>query len=238
MNERFKGKASSKRFEFDALQEAKNYRRALIRDFSEFLHGNIIEVGSGVGQMTELLRHLPAITQLQAIEPDPEFCAEFKTRFPTQPLIEGTIDALAQTTNWDAILSINVLEHIRDDDQELQTYHRLLKPNRGTLNLFVPARQEIYAPLDRDFGHHRRYSKPELKLKLQHAGFQIMQIRYFNFAGYFAWWLLFCVLRRRQFNSRLVRLYDRRIFPTVYAIESRGIPFPVGQSLIAVARAV
>ncbi len=231
-------KALNKNFEFDALKEAQNYRRALLRDFSEFLRGNVIEVGSGIGQMTDLLQKIPAITQLQAVEPNAAFCNEFKTRFPAQPLVEGTLDGLEQKTNWDAILSINVLEHIRDDEHELETYHSLLRPNRGTLNLFVPARQEIYAPLDQDFGHHRRYAKPELKRKLEEAGFEIVRIRYFNFAGYFAWWLNFCFLRRRQFNSHAVKFYDRIIFPAVYAIESTGIPFPIGQSLIAVARAV
>ncbi|MEO5803016.1 MAG: methyltransferase domain-containing protein [Verrucomicrobiota bacterium] len=238
MKERPNEKALNKSFEFDALNEAENYRRALIRDFSEFLRGNVIEVGSGIGQMTELLQKIPAITKLQAVEPDTAFCGEFRKKFRTQLLIEGTIDALEQKTNWDAILSINVLEHIRDDEHELQTYHGFLRQNHGTLNLFVPARQEIYAPLDHDFGHHRRYAKPELKRKLEKAGFEIVRMRYFNFAGYFAWWLNFCFLRRRQFNSNAVKFYDRIIFPAVYKIESSGIPFPIGQSLIAVARVV
>ncbi len=237
MKERPNEKALNKSFEFSALEEAKNYRRALLREFSPFLRGRVIEVGSGIGQVTCLLRANPAITQLQAVEPDPDFCGEFRKKFPDQPLLEGTIDSLTEQKNWDAILSINVLEHIRDDGLELQNYQRLLREKKGALNLFVPARQEIYAPLDQDFGHHRRYSKPELQRKLEQAGFEIVRMRYFNFPGYFAWWLNFVLLRRRQFNSTAVKFYDRILFPVVYAAESSGVPIPIGQSLIAVARA-
>jgi SAM-dependent methyltransferase len=238
MKERPNESAQNKNFEFDALNEAHNYRRALIREFSETLRGRVIEVGSGVGQITELLLQTSAITQLQCVEPDTRFCEMFREKYPAQPLIEGTIDALAEKTNWDAILSINVLEHIRDDESELKIYHQLLREKKGLLNLFVPARQEIYALLDNDFGHHRRYSKPGLKQNLEAAGFKIERMRYFNFAGYFAWWLNFRLLRRRNFNSSAVKFYDQFIFPAVYAIESSGVPFPIGQSLIAVARAI
>ena len=237
MKERPNENALNKSFEFSALEEANNYRRALLREFSPYLRGRVIEVGSGIGQITRLLRANPAITQLQAIEPDPDFCAEFRKTNPAQPLLEGTLDALADQKNWDAILSINVLEHIRDDEAELRDFHRLLREKKGALNLFVPARQEIYAPLDHDFGHHRRYSKPELKRKLEQAGFEILRMRYFNFPGYFAWWLNFVLLRRRQFNANAVKFYDRIIFPVVHAVESSGVPIPIGQSLIAVARA-
>ena len=237
MKERPNEQAINKNFEFVALNEAKNYPRALVREFSEFLQGRVLEVGAGIGQMTELIQKIPAITLLQAVEPDPDFCEEFRKKFPHQPLIEGTIANLQGTSSWDTILSVNVLEHIRDDEHELQIYHQFLSEKKGTLNLFVPARQEIYASIDRDFGHHRRYSKPELKCKLEQAGFEIVRLRYFNFIGYFTWWLNFRLLRKRQFDSKAVQFFDRVIFPAAYAIESCGVPIPVGQSLIAVARA-
>src|SRR5581483_322181 len=148
--------ATTANFEFDALHEAENYRRALIRDFGPFLKGRVIEVGSGIGQVTSLLRSLNTIEDLQAVEPDPDFCAQFRRTQPTQSLVEGTIEDLPVKEDWNAILSINVLEHIREDEAELRRYSELLREKKGVLNLFVPARQEIYAPLDKDFGHHRR----------------------------------------------------------------------------------
>src|SRR6188508_2104522 len=126
MKERPNEQAINKNFEFVALNEAKNYPCALVREFSEFLQGRVLEVGAGIGQMTELIQKIPAITLLQAVEPDAAFCDEFRKKFPQQPLIEGTIADLQENSGWDTILSVNVLEHIRDDKHELQTYHKLL----------------------------------------------------------------------------------------------------------------
>ncbi len=237
MKERPNEAANTADFEFSALAEARNYPRALMREFTPFLKGRVIEIGGGIGQMTTLLRQVPTIETLQCIEPDLRFCEHFKKAHPDQALICGTIDNLPVNTDWDALFSVNVLEHIREDELELRKYKKLLAKRRGTVNLFVPARQEIYAPIDADFGHHRRYSKPELKQKLEAAGFEIVRLNYFNCVGYFAWWLNFCVLRQRNFNPGGVRMFDRLIFPVVNWTETNIMAPPFGQSLVAVARA-
>ena len=180
---------------------------------------------------------VPAVDRLVAIEPDSSFCQEIRKRLPGQALIEGTVEDVPPGTSCDGVLNINVLEHIREDEAELRRYHGLLVKRSGMLNLLVPARQEIYAPIDKDFGHHRRYSKAELRRKLEAAGFEIVRLRYFNGVGYFAWWFVFGVLKRRQFDVKSVRFFDRMIFPWVYGFESKVMAPPFGQSLLAVARA-
>jgi SAM-dependent methyltransferase len=222
-------------FEFAALNEARNYRHALMRDFELYLRGNVLEVGAGIGQITTELLQLPEIRQMSSIEPDADFCAQLRARFPQHNLHQGTIADFQSETQWNAILSINVLEHIQMDGDELEAYHLLLQPARGVLCLFVPARPEIYAPIDKDFGHFRRYTRPELRRKLEDAGFQLLQLRYYNFAGYFGWWVTNCLLKKRSFDVAAVRLFDRVIFPVVHGFESRICPPPIGQSLMAVA---
>jgi len=237
MKERPNEHARLANFEFDALRAADNYRRALLQEFAPYAQGRVIEVGAGIGQITELLRRMPGIQYLVSIEPDAAFCQEFRKAFPGQPLIQGTIDSLVDPQPWNAAVSINVLEHIREDEHELFIYHKLLQPEKGWLCLFVPARMEIYSPLDRDFGHHRRYSKAGLRQKLEQAGFEIRRLDYFNCVGYFAWWLSFCLLRKRGMHAKAVLLFDRIVFPAVYAFETRVLTPPFGQSLIAIARA-
>jgi len=230
--------ANSNSFEFEALTEARNYREYLIREFKPFLSGDVIEVGTGIGQMTEILVQLAAIKRLIAIEPDADFCAKHRANFPKHELIEGTIENLEAGSAWNSILSINVLEHIQDDEGELRRYAALLRERHGMLCLFVPARPEIYAPIDKDFGHFRRYTKPELAGKLKDAGFEVEKLYYYNLPGYFAWWLNFCILKKRAFEIDKVRFYDRVILPLVYFKESRIMRPPFGQSLLAVARSV
>lgn len=229
--------AATEDFEFAALREAQNYRAALLHEFTPFLQGSVIEIGAGIGQITESLVRQPGVERVLAIEPDAGFCRAFRERLPAQSLLEGTIEQAPTSAPWQAILSINVLEHIRDDEPELARYRKLLAAQNGNLCLFVPARPEIYAPIDRDFGHHRRYTRPELKAKLERTGFEIVRLRYFNCVGYFAWWTSFCLLKKRRFDVAAVRLFDRAIFPPVFWLETHLCPPPFGQSLLAVARA-
>ena len=225
-------------FEFSALSEAKNYRTALIKEFAPVLTGNVLEVGAGVGQITEVVRRQSGVQKVMGVEPDGAFLDAFRKRLPNVALIQGTADAIHPDGRWNAVICVNVLEHIEADERELRTYRTLLARAQGHLCLFVPARPEIYAPIDKDFGHFRRYTRPELKGKLTAAGFQIVRLNYFNAVGYFAWWLNFCVMKKRAFDVGAVRLFDRVIFPMVFAWESRVLRPPFGQSLIAIAKAV
>jgi SAM-dependent methyltransferase len=224
-------------FEFGALREARNYRAALLDEFAPYLRGRILEVGAGVGQLTRELVPRPGVSEVVSIEPNPTFCVELRAAIPGHRVIEGTIAQLPAGEAWNALLSVNVLEHIESDECELAAYRGVLAPSRGVLCLLVPARPELYAPLDKDFGHFRRYTRGELKRKLVGAGFTILRLRYYNWIGYFAWGLSFRLLRQRRFNPRAVRWFDRFIFPAMNAFERRVFPPPFGQSLLAVARA-
>jgi len=224
-------------FEFRALEKARNYRAALVREFTPHLRGHVLEVGAGVGQFSAHLAALPEVVRFVALEPDPRFCAQFRAQHPSRTLIEGTIDHVPPDSEWDVLVSINVLEHIEADTEELAKYRRKLAARRGCLCLFVPARQELYAPLDRDFGHFRRYQRRDLRAKLVRAGFIVVRLHYFNCFGYFAWWFNFCLLKKRHFDVSAVALFDRVIFPFVHGLERRIVRPPLGQNLIAIAQA-
>src|ERR1700722_4312853 len=170
----------SEDFEFAALSLADNYRKALLREFSAPLHGNVLEVGAGIGQITEALLQKKDINQLVSIEPHADFCSQLLQKFPGHTLVQGAIRNLTDGGNCDRLVSINLLEHIKDDEGELKSYRNHLLKNHGTLCLFVPARMEIYSQLDKDFGHFRRYSRAELRQKIESAGFQIVRMRYYN----------------------------------------------------------
>lgn len=229
--------ASTEDFEFAALNEARNYRRALIGEFMPYLRGRVAEVGAGIGQLTAELATVPTITQLTAVEPEQRFAERLRRDQPTRTVVHGTAADLPVGEGWNAIVSVNVLEHIREDVEELRRWHGLLAPARGHLCLFVPARPELYAPIDKDFGHFRRYTKPGLREVLAAAGFETVRCDYFNAVGYFAWWASFVLLKQREFKVGSVRLFDRAIFPWVHAWERHVLRPPFGQSLMAVARA-
>ena len=231
------GQAPPEDFGFAALQGAANYRSALLAEFEPFLLGQVLEIGAGIGQITEILLQKPRIRRLIAVEPNARFANQLHSKFPQLEIVRGTIADVPATEVIDTIISINVLEHIEADEGELSSYQQRLTAHQGTLCLFVPARPEIFAPIDRDFGHFRRYTRTELRTKLNAVGFAIQRLVYFNLLGYFAWWFNFCLLKKHGFAANQVRLFNRHIFPLQHQFETRIVRPPIGQSLLAVATA-
>jgi SAM-dependent methyltransferase len=229
--------APAEDFEFAALQKADNYRVALLAEFEPFLTGQVLEIGAGIGQITETLLHNPGIKRLVSVEPNPSFANRLRSKFPLLELVQGTIDDVPAAWLFNAILSVNVLEHIEADELELSHYHQRLAERHGKLCLFIPARPEIFGPIDRDFGHFRRYTRAELRTKLTTAGFSIQRLVYFNLLGYFAWWWNFGLLKKRSFAANQVQIFDRLIFPLQHQLEAHFFRPPIGQSLLAVATA-
>ena len=228
--------ASNEDFEFAALQQARNYRHALLKSFGPHLKGNVLEVGAGIGQLSGELKALPGVDRLVAVEPDARFHPRLLQQISEENVVKGTAANVDTRVPWNAIVSVNVLEHIENDSSELALYRSILESTRGRLCLFVPARPEIYAPLDKDFGHFRRYTAKQLRRRLQNAGFEVVRMSYFNFLGYFAWWFSFRFMKRRGFSNSAVWFYDRVVFPPVFWIESTLCRPPLGQSLMVVAR--
>jgi len=224
-------------FEFAALHEAYYYPRAIIEEFAPYLGQHVLEVGAGIGQLTALLADQVGPEKLLGIEPDKDFALLFKERCPNIRLLEGTISALPKDTPCDTIVSVNVIEHIRDHVEELARYRERLSSSGGYICILTPAHPELYAKIDEDFGHFRRYTKSSMREALVTAGFEPKVIQYFNFPGYFVWLLNFKLLQRRTFNPLMVRIYDRMIFRLSHLIEQNLLRPPLGQSVLAIAKA-
>jgi 2-polyprenyl-3-methyl-5-hydroxy-6-metoxy-1,4-benzoquinol methylase len=80
---------------------------------------------------------------------------------------------------FDMITVLDVIEHIEDDLDALNSVRSLLKED-GYLFVTVPAYQFLYGPYDVLTQHKRRYSKKRLKKVLIDANFEIEKISYFN----------------------------------------------------------
>jgi hypothetical protein len=130
----------------------------------------------------------------------------------------------------DNIVLLNVLEHIEDDAALLARAARSLRPG-GALIVFAPAFAHLYARMDREAGHFRRYSRRALVRLVEQPGLEVVHARYFNAIGFFGWWAnkwLASGIHSRSTDVQ-IRLYDAAI-PLLRGAD-RLLPF-VGQSLI------
>lgn len=221
-------------FEFDALESASNYRKWIKDYFKVYLKGDVVEVGAGIGQNSREYIQIGNDINLTCIEPEKSYIQRLKKNVPNANIINGTIDNLPITIIPTAIISINVLEHIEKDVDEMIKYKDRLQAAGGAFCLLVPARQEIYSPIDKTFGHYRRYSKSELQDKLRYVGFTKVSLRYINLIGYFSWLIKFKLLRSKRFTKEEVNMFDQYIIPINRILEKRFEP-PIGQSIICIA---
>jgi SAM-dependent methyltransferase len=220
----------------DAMAGADRFNRWLFERIRDELGDRVLEIGSGVGNLT---RHLLSKKLVVATDVDPRHLDRLRSRFVEgerfriAQLDAGAIDTEAlRSFNVDTVIALNVLEHVEEDERALSRVHDLLPPG-GRMVLVVPAFPSLYSSLDRALEHHRRYRSDELRRKLERAGFHEVRLRYFNAPGLLGWWLNGVVLRRRMLPSSQLRLFD--LLVPIFRLEER-LRIPFGLSLIGVGR--
>ncbi len=216
------------------LEGAKNYKAWVLELLRPFINGHILEIGAGRGTYARELRGLGQ--SLTAVEPSARLIPPLRqqlTGLSGVTVINGTLIDVADT-HFDTAVMLNVLEHVEDDRSLLAGISNRLAPG-GTVCIWVPAFPSLFGEFDRLVGHCRRYRKRDLESLLVTSGFTIIESRYANLPGFFAWWLIVRLLRAKPTASHLSTIYDRWFIPAIRAVEKRIKP-PFGQSLFVVAR--
>ena len=223
--------------DLEAMSFAENYHHWILAEFMPFLGNVVAEVGAWTGNFSQLLA-ATRINRLVAIEPSDDlyhsllkavghldnvqtvrgFFADHQDRFKQQ---------------FDTVLYVNVLEHIEDDLGELQLVHESLQEN-GNLCVFVPVLSWLYSDIDKELGHFRRYHKAPLVSLVESAGFEVVEVKYFDLLGIIPWYVAY-VLMKKDITGGDVAVYDKIIVPVMRWIEKRVTP-PIGKNLLVVGR--
>lgn len=217
----------------EALEGAKKYNRWIAEQFLSHIKYPLLEIGSGTGNMSALFID-KGKTTLSDI--DKGLVKNLQERFKNKKTVLYKVldisSNLQQKNIFQSIVAVNVMEHIKNDEKALKNMYNMLKKG-GKIFLLVPAKQTAYTQLDKKLGHFRRYEKDELIAKLEHAGFMIKKLYFFNFLGLLSWKIRDKVERGHQIRPYQAALFDM-IVPFLKPIENVIKPF-VGISLIAIA---
>jgi len=219
-----------------SMRRARGLNRWILRQFQPYLGARVVEAGCGIGNFTELLLDRP---RLVCLDNDPLYVEMLNwrlghlenVRIEQFDLADAAAYAPLKREAIDTIVCLNVLEHIKADEDVLRAYHDLLEPG-GHAIILVPAHMSLYGPCDAAIGHERRYTQVELHSKMQAAGFEIVQMGEFNRLGVPGWWLN-KQLGRRDINPRQMRMFER-LLPLAKAAEAMRLG--PGLSLIGVGR--
>lgn len=227
--------------DLEAMDFAVRYHNWILEVFRPYLGKRIVEVGAGTGSFSELLLETQP-ESLTLVEPSEMFerleLAMGSRNGVARPRLHNNIfrnvaAEIKDEQRPDSIIYVNVLEHIDDDELELEVVHDTLAQG-GRLFIFVPANRFLFSNFDRNIGHCRRYGKKELHQKLDAAGFRLVKSRWFDLLGVLPWLIKYRFMRSTTMGSGAVQAYDRYIVPAIRPIENLINP-PIGKNLIVIA---
>lgn len=207
----------------------------------------VLDAGCGWGVTLEALESVGY--RAAGLDVSPRILARLDR--PGRDLIEA--DLSLTTADWDAreefdaVLALDVIEHLDDDRGAVATLAGLVAPG-GALLLSVPARPELFSEFDAIQGHRRRYEPESLARAFEGSGLAPPAILWWG-----AW--MVPILRRRLGRDRArpgddpAEIYLRHlalppwpgplVLRAAYAAEhplaARGL-LSTGTSLFAVAR--
>ena len=224
--------------DLESMSYAQNYSEWIIELFLDYTGNTIGEVGAGTGNLTNLFSKLDKVKSISAFEPSDDM-HDILVKNTNQSNKISTINSTAAqvvnnyTSHFDSIFYINVLEHVKNDDEETRIIHKMLKDG-GNACIFVPALSYLYSEFDKSIGHYRRYHKKQLKDLFESNGFKVLNIKYIDMLGIIPWYINF-VLLKRSLDPKSTKLYDSFIIPLVKRID-KLFESPVGKNLILVAQ--
>jgi hypothetical protein len=116
---------------------------------------------------------------------------------------------LNPTEQFDAILYIDVLEHIADDADEMRRAAAHLREG-GRCIVLSPAHQWLFSEFDAAIGHHRRYSRKSLKAAGKGVdSLRLERLCYLDSCGLLASTANRLLLRQSMPGLRQILFWDR-----------------------------
>jgi SAM-dependent methyltransferase len=150
----------------------------------------MIDIGCSSGLMLRLLRkEFPGAAVLGAdLVRGP--LEALSRSLPGVPLLQFDLTSCPlPDQSVDAIVLLNVLEHIERDEAALAHVARILKPN-GIAVIEVPAGPGLYDAYDKLLLHYRRYRMAELIDKTSRSGLEVVNKSHLGFFLYPPFWVM------------------------------------------------
>jgi phospholipid N-methyltransferase len=223
--------------ELDTFAVAINWKNYVKSLTSEFIKGNVLEVGAGIGSNTTIILNSQCHSWL-CLEPDAKLFQSLNltlnssqfTNFYTR---NGTISILNGEQLFDSIIYIDVLEHIDMDGEELKKVSHLLN-NNGNLVVLSPAHQYLFSPFDAAIGHYRRYNKSSIE-KVLPDDIEIIKLVYLDCVGLLASIVNKTVLHQSMPSIQQIKFWDRFLVPISTKLDS-FLNYRFGKSILLIGR--
>lgn len=226
----------------EVISRADRFNRWMFETIEPFCSGEILEAGSGIGNISRFFIEAGYPIALSDIRSHYcDYLRETFSGFPNlksiyqldlvEPGFENNQSSLRE--KFDTIFSLNVVEHIEDDHLAIRNARYLLKKG-GNLIILVPAFNFLYNQLDKTLGHYRRYSRQTLENIFIQNQLRILHSQYFNLAGIPGWFVSGKLQKNKSIPGSQMKLYNHLV--PVFKIMDKLVFNRAGLSVIAVGR--
>jgi hypothetical protein len=202
--------------ELQLFEKAQNWKQYWSKSIKKYVVGDVLEIGAGIGANLDLFINKSHSNWL-AVEPDINLSEIIKRRFSSEEkychckIVSGTIKQVDPSYKFDAVLYIDVLEHIEFDVLELQMASEKLKIG-GSIIVLSPAHNYLFSQFDKKIGHYRRYSKGMMR-DIVPKNLMVEKLFYLDSVGFFASLANKLFLHSEQPNSTQILFWDKVLIP-------------------------
>jgi 2-polyprenyl-3-methyl-5-hydroxy-6-metoxy-1,4-benzoquinol methylase len=188
-----------------------------LKFIKKYLKGDILEVGAGCGSFTKNYLN-KSINSVTLTELDKKNILDLKKKFKKNTnikILNKTIEEVNE--KFDSIIYLHVLEHIKNDEQEILNATKRLNKN-GFLIIMVPAHQKIYSNLDRAVGHFRRY-----EIEFFNKNFKSLKkinVKFLDTMGYFLYLFNKFFFKKEVYPSKFkIFIWDKIFTPLTIIVD-------------------
>src|SRR6202166_2180535 len=193
---------------------------------------SIMEVGCSAGHLlADMRRSLPNAV-LTGGDYTLETLVKLGERMPDLPFVRFNLaDSPLPSDTFDAMVLLNVLEHIEDDVAATGHIARMLKPG-GVAVIEVPAGPELFDDYDRQLQHFRRYTLQGICGVVEQAGLVVERRNYLGALIYPAFYLA------KKLSQRSPKPVEEREQHVTSAIGATSRLNPIGHVIMALEEAM
>jgi ubiquinone/menaquinone biosynthesis C-methylase UbiE len=174
--------------ELDIFSTAINFKNYYLLLASQYLshHPQVLEIGAGIGALTEVFSSSISFDSWTCLEPDMHNFRRLSTCIKKPKnikFVNATLESFVPPNRYDLIILADVLEHIKSDELQLNRIYHLLSPD-GILLIYVPSCQYLFSAFDESIGHFRRYSRKSI-LSILPSSSRLLTLKSFDSLGFF-----------------------------------------------------
>ena len=217
--------------ELEIFDKATIWRKFIYALTKKFLSDGMLEIGAGLGSFTA--NYYKNLQKIVLTDLDEENIKILKKKFSEEKNITINSKRINELEGkFNTIIYLNVLEHIKNDLDEINSALNKLNTG-GHLIILVPAHQNLFSKFDEAIGHHKRYNIEFFKFnKFENA--KIQKLLFLDLVGYILYFLNKIFFKEEVYPSKLKILLWDKIFSPITIVLDYITRYKFGKNILCI----